>query len=174
MRYAAAPLIARLNPAFEGAVVLFDVPATGVRSIEERVGETRLALVRTPSHTAIERLERSAGDQAVAIAFDPPFPNTLDLADGSDLSGRFTITSDPTLGTVRGDYRVERSGDTVDITVTPSGGWTPNERKWSVRFAYAVTRVFRTWPTTYVWHARIDLAADGGPSMLSRWERVRS
>jgi len=172
VRYAQAPLIARLNPAHDGAATLLDGAASGVRTIGETIGATRLAVVRNETHTAIERLARSAGDQAVQIAFDPPFANPLDLADGADLAGRFTITSDPTLGSVWGDYRVTRAGDAVDITMTPSGGWRPSERKWSVRLVYAVTRVFRTWPTTYVWRARLDLAAEGGPSMVSSWERV--
>ena len=81
VRYAQAPLIARLNPAHDGAATLLDGAASGVRTLAETIGETRLAVVRSETHTAIERLERRAGDQTVQIALDPPFANPLDLAD---------------------------------------------------------------------------------------------
>jgi hypothetical protein len=172
VRYARSPLIARLNPAHDGPVATLDAGRSGTQVLPEAVGETRVEVRHLGGAAAIARLERRSAGQSVRLDLDPPFPNLLDLADGADLAGAFTITSDPSLGRVAGTYRASRSGDAVRIAMTPSGGWRPAERRWSIRLVYAVAPVFRRWPTTYAWSAELDLTAGvDAPTMRSRWER---
>jgi hypothetical protein len=167
LRYAEAPLIATVNPAHDG-------PLTPIAARGDTVDDAGdlVTMVDGAGHRAIERIERRSGEQFVRWAFDPPFPNPLDLRSGAECSGRFTIESDPRVGRVRGDYRVQREDDRVRVRVVPSGGWTPNERRWSVRFIYAVAPVFRRWPKTYVWEGEIEMGAAPGPTMRSGWTRV--
>jgi hypothetical protein len=172
VRYARSPLIARLNPAHDGPVATLDAGRSGTQVLPEAVGETGVEVRHLGGAAAIARLERRSAGQSVRLDLDPPFPNLLDLADGADLAGAFTITSDPSLGRVAGTYRASRSGDAVRIAMTPSGGWRPAERRWSIRLVYAVAPVFRRWPTTYAWSAELDLTAGvDAPTMRSRWER---
>ena len=168
LRYAEGPLVVTVNPAHGG-------PLTPVSAGEVTVDDAgdRLTLAAGAGHRGIARIERRGGDQFVRWAFDPPFPNSSDLRPGAELSGRFTIDSDPRVGRVTGDYRVQREGDAVQVRLVPSGGWHPNERRWSVRFIYLVAPVFRRWPKTYVWDAEIDLAASPEPTMRSAWTRSR-
>lgn len=175
VRYAEEPLIARLNPAHDGPVATLDAGRSGTQVLPDVVGETRVEVRHQGGGAAIARLERRSSDQAVRLDLDPPFPNLLDLRDGLGVDGAFTITSDPTLGRVAGTYRASRSGDTARIAMTPSGGWRPAERRWSIRLVYAIAPVFRRWPTTYAWSAELDLAVGAdAPIMRSRWERTGS
>ncbi len=169
LRYAEAPLIATVNPAQDGPLVPIAAHVDAVDDAGDLV-----TLVDGAGHRAIERIERRSGAQFVRWTFDRPFPNPLDLRPGADLAGRFVLESDPRVGRVRGEYRVEREADRVRVRVVPSGGWTPSERRWSVRFIYAVAPVFRRWPKTYRWDAEIELGAAAEVRMRSGWARVRT
>ncbi len=168
LRYAEAPLIATINPAHDGPLTPIDAGGDAVDDAGDLV-----TLVDGAGHRAIERIERRSREQFVRWTFDPPFPNPLDLRSSAECSGRFSIESDPRVGRVRGEYRVQRGDDRVRVRVVPSGGWTPNERRWSVRLMYAVAAVFRRWPKTYVWEGEIELGATGETRMRSGWTRVR-
>ena len=167
VRYAEAPLIATLNPAHDGPIATIALPDGAV---VDHAG-ARHHVERTGARTSLASIERVEADQRVAVAFAPAFPNQLDLAPGTALEGRFTITSDPRIGHVAGAYVVRREGDDVHVRMVPSEGWTPRERRWSVRLMYRVNAAFRSWPSTYVWNATIDLAAEAGPRMVSAWTR---
>jgi hypothetical protein len=168
VRYAEAPLIATLNPAHSGRIAAIGVPGgafvdhAGARHHVERVG----------GRMSLASIERVHGDQRVAVAFAPAFPNLLDLAEGAAREGRFTITSDPRVGSVAGSYALRRDGDTVTVRMVPCEGWRPRERRWSVRLMYRVNAAFRSWPSTYVWDATIDLSRRSEPSMASAWTRT--
>jgi hypothetical protein len=167
VRYAEAPLIATLNPAHAGPIAAIDVADAAV--VDD--GGARLHLERAGERASLASMERIHDDQHVAVAFEPAFPNLLDLAPAAAREGRFTITSDPRIGSVAGTYAVRREGDTVRVRMVPVDGWRPRERRWSVRLMYRVNRAFRSWPSTYVWDATIDLAG-AGPSMTSAWSRT--
>lgn len=168
VRYAESPLIATLNPAHDGPIAAIDLPDG---ALVDHAG-ARHHLERTGGRTSLASLERVLGDQRVAITFEPAFPNLLDLAPGTASEGRFTIRSDPRIGSVAGTYAVRREGDAVDVRMVPGEGWRPRERRLSVRLMYRVNAAFRSWPSTYVWDATIDLAAEAGPRMASAWSRT--
>ena len=169
LRYAEAPLVVTVNPAHEGPLT----PVAAGGATVDDAGD-RLTLADGAGHRGIARIERRSGEQSVRWTFDPPFPNPSDLLPGAELLGRFTIDSDPRVGSVTGDYRLQREDDAVRVRLVPSGGWRPNERRWSVRLIYLVAPVFRRWPKTYVWDAEIDLTATPGPTMRSAWTRSRA
>jgi hypothetical protein len=108
----------------------------------------------------------------VRISFAPAFPDLAALADGVDARGDFTIWMEDSMGQIDGSYRVERRGDAIVVEMHPDGGWRPGVRKWSVRFVFFLVRLFRNWPRTYRWVARLDLAGEDGPKMSSRWHRI--
>lgn len=166
VRYALEPLIATFNPEHDGPLE----PLTIAGDDAEHRG-VRFDLDRSASHTAVAGLERTQADQSVRIAFEPGFPNPLDLAPGADLEGRFVISSDMRLGRVVGEYRLQRLGERVHVRLVPSEGWRPRERKLPVRLVYRLNPVFLTWPSTYVWEAELDLRDPDAPTMVSSWRR---
>ena len=168
VRYAEAPLIATLNPARSGSLATIVLPDG---AFVDHAG-ARHHLERADGRASLASIERVHGDQRVSVAFAPAFPNLLDLAPGAAREGRFTITSDPRIGRVAGTYAARREGDTVSVRMVPTEGWRPLERRWSVLLMVRVNAAFRSWPSTYVWDATVDLAGDDGPSMTSAWART--
>jgi hypothetical protein len=168
MRYSPDPLVATLNPSFDGRLAPLTLDDGEAHADDGVVYD----LLENHGRLELQRLRRAHGEHEVRIDFMPPFPDLVGLADGVQVSGSFVVHADPSLGTVAGDYRVDRAGDGVTVRLVPSDGWTPNERLLSVRLMYTLVPLFRGWPTTYLWTAVIDVADPAAPRMRS-W-RVRT
>ncbi|MCE7984491.1 MAG: hypothetical protein DYG89_25235 [Caldilinea sp. CFX5] len=106
------------------------------------------------------------------MAFTPALPNLLSLIDGAQTKGLFTITGDPAVGIVTGEYQIKRQGEQVEVQMMPVG-WQPNEHKWSVRLLYWLAADFTQWPQTYLWTAVLDLTDPQHVSMQASWQRIK-
>lgn len=168
-RYSPDPLIATLNPAQDGPIA----PLERVDATIARAGEVWFDLVENQGRTEIAAMRRAYKEREVVMAFAPAVPELLSLADGAEVNGHFLISADPAVGQVTGDYEITRQGDQLTLRLLPSGGWQPNERKWSVRFIYRVARDFTEWPKTYVWTAVLDLSNPDQPTLQSNWQRTQ-
>lgn len=167
-RYSPDPLIAALSPAHEGP--LAPLERTGEQ--EARLGDLVFDLVDNHGRTEIVQMRRTFKQREIAVAFNPPLPHLLNLADGAETSGTFTLRGDPSVGTVTGEYRIKRAGSSVEAQLTPGGGWRPNESKWELRFLYWVASVFKQWPKTYLWTGSLDLTDPEQVTMQSNWRRT--
>jgi hypothetical protein len=168
IRYSPDPLIATLNPAHDGPLT----PLSRVSSNEAQLGDLYFELVDNHGRPEIAAMRRAYKEREVSIAFTPPLPHLLSLADGAATHGRFTISADPTVGVVAGTYQMTRQGDEVRMEMVPSLGWQPNESKRAVRFIYWVASDFTNWPKTYRWTAVIDLSRSQPVTMQSGWQRT--
>lgn len=167
-RYSPDPLIATLNPAYEGP--LAPLERTGEQ--EARLGDLVFDLVDNQGRTEIVQMRRAFKQREIVVAFNPPLPHLLSLMDGAETSGIFTLRGDPSVGTVTGEYRIKRAGSSVEAQLTPGGGWRPNESKWEVRFLYWAASVFKQWPKTYLWTGSLDLTDPEQVTMQSAWRRT--
>jgi hypothetical protein len=165
LRYSSDPLIATLNPAHAGPLS----PLTRINATEAHAGETVYDLSEQHGQPTITGMRASLRDHELRVYFTPPLPNLAALADGAQANGGFQISADPRVGTVTGEYTITRRGDTVMLSATPSGGWQPNERKFSAKLIYRVVSTFTEWPKSYRWTARLDL---GEARLQSGWERT--
>jgi hypothetical protein len=146
IRYSADPVIAILNPDRDGPV---DARSLGpLSSIDARDGTT----------TATLRLL-------------PVIPDLAELHTGETASGEWylDVADEPAL--TGGDWTARRTDDVVDIALVVTRPWRPRGLPWSLRLVTTLARVFRDWPTTYRWDARIDLATDP-PHLRSAWSRT--
>ncbi|RRR75323.1 MAG: hypothetical protein EI684_05025 [Candidatus Viridilinea halotolerans] len=168
LRYSNDPLIVTLNPAHHGPLA----PLVAASVNEAHAHGTTYDLVEQHGHPAIARMRRSLNDHEVSVNFTPPLPHLAVMADGARAHGGFQITADPILGTLRGEYRIERRGNQISLSATPSGGWEPNESNWSVKLIYRAASIFSTWPQSYQWHATLDLDAGSEALLQSAWSRV--
>jgi hypothetical protein len=168
LRYSPAPFIVTWNPAHDGP--LAPLRETGIR--EARDGEVTYELLDNQGRTEIASMRRRRGPHEVVVDFEPALPHLAELRHGARAEGRFLVRGHSSTGVVSGVYRVQRDEGEVRLEVHPSGGWTPAERKWSVRLMYRVVPTFREWPTTYRWEATVDLDGPGGATMRSRWLRT--
>ena len=168
-RYSPDVMIGGFNPAHDGPLT----PLERVSATDARAGDLIYDLADNHGRTEIVQMRRAFNGRELTAAFNPPLPNLLNLADGAATTGQFTISADPSVGVVTGEYWLERRGDKVAARLIPSGGWQHNERKWAVRFIYAVAPDFRNWPKTYLWTADIKIASPEQVVMQSGWQRTK-
>lgn len=168
-RYCPRPLIATLNPAFEGQPTFFEAEPGSKQAMKNEHEFYMLWNGATPS---INRIIRNNAVHPIEIRFNDPFPDISSLADNTILKGNFEILAHPSTGKIGGHYLVEKQGGLVRIIMVPSKGWHPRPGKLSLRFIFFVAKVFKKWPSTYEWSALIREQADGTYTMLSEWKRI--
>jgi hypothetical protein len=169
-RYSPKPLIATLNPAFDGEL---ESIAVAVGAAEVTAGETTLALEWIEGKPALKRLTRHNAIYPLELRFERAFPDIQTLADDARLEGRFEIEGHPSTGRIAGNYVVAKKDGHITITMIPAQGWQPRPTKLSLRFLYTVAGVFKRWPTTYEWTAHIQAQETGTYAMRSAWRRTQ-
>jgi hypothetical protein len=178
IRYSADPFIATWNPATqEAAVVLESARQAGEGTFMAQASGVEYELVANGPFREITRMSRREGVHMVSVEFEPAFPHLLALRDEVEVTGAFRISLDLPVGTVTGSWRARREGRALHMEVIPVGGWVPGEAPRAARLLFRAVSMFRTWPTTYVWKAVLQLPA--GPHemhlprpMRAAWERM--
>ena len=168
-RYSPCPLIARFNPAFDGKLVPLHLSPG-----QERVtcSEYDIDIQWENQQAGIKRIIRKNGIHPLTLDFPDTFPNIHTLKSTRPYEGSFIISGDPTTGSIKGHYTLEKKEDATNITLIPSGGWIPKPTKLSLRFLYTAAKIFKHWPKTYQWSASIFHHKDTDFSMNSSWERI--
>jgi hypothetical protein len=167
-RYSPKPLIATLNPAYDGPL----------ERIEINSDETVIVSENHVIHTA----QREGANEIcsivilnsihpVTISFSPAFPDLTSMPGDTVVNGQFAIQGHPSTGSIGGHYVVERKSNTIFVEMTPSGGWDPRPDRLSLRLMYSAVKMFRTWPSEYRWRARITENEDGVLWMKSGWSK---
>jgi hypothetical protein len=178
LRYSADPFIVTWNPTPEGRAEVLEVgsePVQGVFLAESR--GVRYELEANGDFREIRRMSRRQEGHEVVVEFTPALPHLLALRDQVEVSGAFRISAHPAAGTVTGRWRVARHDHELLMEAIPEGGWTPGEAPRMARLLFRAVSMFRTWPSTYLWRAtlqlpRADEEVQGSLPMQSAWERV--
>lgn len=110
----------------------------------------------------------AAGDHEARLDLDPPLPD-LGAPAVEPADGAWTVAIDGT-PIVGGSWRVRRGDGETRVELDVTEGWAPRGLPPLMSIVTRVAPVFRTWPTTYRWAARI---VDGDPpTMTSTWVRT--
>ena len=166
-RYSPDPLILTLNPEKNASLQVLPVENDG----HAYTGNTSIELTDHATAPGIKSLSRSYKHHTVTLSFAPAFPNLKELIDGEIMEGQFDVKGHSSTGKVAGVYRVEKLNGSIEISMTPSKGWIPNERSWSLRFLYSINRIFKSWPSTYTWTAVLTPEEAGEYEIASNWQR---
>jgi hypothetical protein len=167
MRYCPDPLIATINPAYNGSLKAIPVSL----EIKGETKSNKLQTVYKDGRYLIEAISTDHKNHTVQMSFNPPFPNIIDIKADEVIRGKFSIEGDRSTGRIRGVYSLKEKDGEIHITMNPSKGWKPRPDKFSLRMMYTVAGVFKNWPKTYYWNARIHFADNQQPFMHSYWER---
>lgn len=124
-------------------------------------------------HHEIKRMTFNSRNHEIAFDLFPPLPDLACLAGKIHYEGNFTISTDRSTGIIPGSYSVDKTENVIDLRFHPDRGWIPNEKRWILNIMFMIVRVFKEWPKTYEWDARIRLNAAGQPEMESAWKRIR-
>jgi hypothetical protein len=166
-RYSPDPLILTLNPAQNAPLEAIEFQ-DGIR-VNLKNNQYEFAL--NADKLEIANINALHLHHQVRMNFSPAFPQINMLKDGANVSGKFTLTGHLSTGKITGEYYVSKAGELIRIRLAPTGGWQPNEKKWSLRFLYFVAKIFKNWPKTYLWKGEVS-PTEEGMKMESKWERL--
>lgn len=169
VRYSPEPLIATLNRQHYGTLEYLE-PSVGEVKYEK--GDCLYELVWNENNVLIKSVSLRNKIHTLKIDFDPAFPCINSMPLNSRQTGGFIISGHKSIGTVSGEFSVCRDNETVKVYFVPSDGWKPNASKLSTKFLFRVAKVFKKWPTTYLWDAELKLNGDNLWHMNSRWTRT--
>lgn len=169
IRYSSKPLIVKLNPKYSGKAA--------VHIIEDNqdvlnFDNYEIGLEWTDGKAYIKSIIRHNEVYPVKITFNESFPNIGNMNKNEKKEGTFSIESHPSIGKIKGNYYIEFSGDDVFVKLVPSKGWIPQKSKLSLSILYRVAKVFKRWPATYEWTAKIS-KDDNDFYMASSWVRIK-
>jgi hypothetical protein len=167
IRYCPDPLIATINPAYNGSLKAIPVSL----EIKGETKSNKLQTVYKDGRYLIETISSDHKNHTVQMSFNPPFPNIIDIKANEVIHGKFSIEGDRSTGRIRGVYSLKEKDGEIHITMNPSKGWKPRPDKFSLRMMYTVAGIFKNWPKTYTWNARISFDNDKKPAMQSGWQR---
>ena len=167
-RYSPDPMIATMNPACDDKLPL--IPFAENKAVWKKM---ELKLSDNGKFKEIESLNIAYKDRNLSLCFEPSFPNLIALAKNTDVRGRFKISEDFKIGKVKGEYHLQSKDDEIEVTMLPSKGWVPNEKKWSLKIMYTLISIFKKWPATYKWTAIIKNDQNDQFRMISKWDRIK-
>lgn len=128
--------------------------------------------IQSKGHYEIVRISTRNKKHEISIEFHPAIPDIVCLSPEIEIDGSFSITTDNSTGIIRGNYKIKRQDNEIDIEIIPNSGWKPHEDRWVLKILFRVVKVFREWPKSYAWNAKIKLNDTGLPSMHSAWRRI--
>lgn len=168
-RYSPKPLIATLNPAYDGPL-LQELVDEGVEQVTQE--NTSLELEWEGGFPKLKSLTRHNLVHDIKFSFDPAFPHLEAVKAGTSQEGHFLVEGHPSTGSIAGDYMICANKESILMVLVPSKGWKPRPTKISLRLLYAVGKVFKQWPGTYRWEARLEKTKEGEWHMKSHWKRT--
>jgi hypothetical protein len=140
VKYASDLFVVSVNPAYDGPI---GTPVLSDVSVE------------TGGHRA--RLEIDEGGLVE------------DLVDLEETRGHWRLIVDDAVALVGGSWSARKAGSCLTLDMDVLDGWRPRRLPVFMRLVTTLVAVFRRWPTTYRWHAEIDLHRRW---MISGWERT--
>jgi hypothetical protein len=167
-RYSTDTFNVDLNKAFDGELLPIN-PGPDNRALVNGVSYT---LRKTEDQYQIKALSTSNMQHKTSVNFSPPFSDVMSLGEKTNAEGSFSIVTDGSGGGVVGEYKVQRINDEVVVTMHPCRGWIPNDSRVIIKIMFWIVRVFKSWPKSYLWEAKIKTTPTGNPTMTSAWKRI--
>jgi D-alanyl-D-alanine carboxypeptidase len=155
------------NKNFEGQLQPL-YPGEGDRT---KQGDVIYELADNGGHREIKGMSATNNKHQIHIDFSPPVPDISCLRDDLNIKGAFAITTDGSAGSIRGQYQVKSRGHVTEMSIHPNKGWIPNEKRLILKLMFMIVKVFKEWPKSYLWHARIVSGASNHPVMKSGWKK---
>jgi len=166
-RYSADTFNVDWNKQYNGPLF----PVKPIKNEAEANGIT-YELFDNDGHYEIKRMVSIKNNHKIIFELSPPMPDIACLSDTVQFNGHFIITTDNSSGNIQGEYSLNKMENEIDMQILPNHGWVPNEKRWILKLLFIIVKVFREWPKTYVWNAKIRMDSEGPPIMDSNWGRI--
>lgn len=169
IRYSPKPLIITLNPAQKGELKALN----RINSLDNQLEYRGNIYTLTTGNKAIETIHLGEADTKISMWLDPPMPLITRDINPFQMTGHFGITNRKGLGEITGRYSIKLIDKKVLFEMSPSGGWQPEPDKLSLKFMYAMGKIFKNWPKDYKWMAELDLSQLPA-TLKSNWQKSPS
>lgn len=167
-RYSSETFNVDLNKNFHGPLLPLK---PGKNSSIENKG-INYELIDNDGHYEIKGMNAKKNKHQININFTPPIPDIICLRNEVIIEGNLMITTDKSAGSINGGYHMKRFKNEIELQLQPNKGWQPNEGRWILKILFLVVKVFKEWPKSYVWNAKIKLDEKEQPIMESSWKRI--
>lgn len=168
-RYSPKPLIATLNPEYNGVLDGFK-PLVGQETFQK--GDYIYEIEWTDQTASIKSMSIKNNIHLLTMSFSPSFQCLNTIPANTKYKGKFTISGHESVGSISGEYTIQSGKESMHIRIVPSKGWKPKTTKFSTWFLFTVAKVFKKWPTTYQWDAELHKSPEGLWYMQSKWIRT--
>lgn len=115
----------------------------------------------------LNKMEHEDGEHHFSVEFNPGMSDIRSLEEKNRYNGSLKINSDPAMGSISGDYWLNRDGKKVEIEMNMSAGWSPVPDSYFTKLMFGKKSVFCNWFKNYYYNQRIDLTT---LESLSVWE----
>lgn len=135
--------------------------------------KTSYEIENNSGHLEIKRMSISNIKHQININFSPPFPDIacIKLELDKIINGKILITTDNTKGLIKGDYSLHAKDNEIFLNFSPTYGWIPNEDRWILKILFFMVKIFKKWPSSYLWNANIKFDSNNNPIIHSSWSR---
>jgi len=99
---------------------------------------------KTNGYAEIEKVIFKESKHTCSLHFSPSLPELLCLKEDVHLQGRFTVDVDEKQGVIGGEYTIDRTTNTVEITLQPTKGWQPVPGKSWIKNHYLTLQITPT------------------------------
>lgn len=130
------------------------------------LGNTEIDVADVDGAVAIETIRVRDGVHTSSIAFAPGLPDLACLPDSKLLRGTAAFSAGGAVQ-LHANYAIRRTGDSVELSLDNISPWRSPARRPLLAVLFRLP-LFRRWPTTYTWHATLDLA---DARLTSTWSR---
>lgn len=168
-RYCPKPVIAMLNPDYNGRIYSVDLETNQTKFENETY---MLEIDWSRNKPALRSVNVKNEVHPLKLNFNPAFPDLDSFPVNSSQKGSFIISGHPSVGSITGEYIIKSDNESVDVVLIPVKGWKPKTTKLSTGFLFTVSKVFKKWPTTYKWEASLLKDSDSRWTMRSHWLRT--
>lgn len=162
-RYDPDVLVCQLNP--DDVPVVRRVPAHGAGGAHE----LGIEVVETRDGYGIAAVRVGRGGHTCAAVLDPPLPDIRSLPASARRSGAIKLQADDATA-LTGRYELTRVDNRVNLVIEGFGPWRTRMRRPLLALLFRLP-VFRRWPTTYRYQARLDLTGTTEELVTARWTR---
>ncbi|WP_194778049.1 hypothetical protein [Pararhodonellum marinum] len=169
VRYSPKPLIATLNPSYQGEWQTLNIKP-GQLTFEK--GNHIYEIEWNKQSASIKSMCVKNNIHLLTMQFTPSFPSLNTFPPNTSYKGKFVISGHDSIGLISGEYYIQSEKEVVALKVIPSKGWKPKTTKLSTWFLFSIVKVFKKWPTTYQWNAKLYKNMEGLWHMQSKWVRT--
>ena len=131
-----------------------------------KCGQTTYYFDSNEKEVSLKEIILNDKKNPVEVAFNKPLPIINEV--NEVVEGKFSVATNPVMGTIHGEYQWKKEEGTCSISMSPDQGWTSVPNSFITKIILSPKSIFCTWPKTYRYTQQIEIS-----SLRSKSEWIR-